>query len=69
MLCGAMDTKKFSEDLWGETYKNVDVVVLTAQILLDLFHHGFVQMSRVRARLEFVFVLDGLLTWMALTKG
>ncbi|KAG0057140.1 Dicer-like protein 1 [Linnemannia elongata] len=47
MLCGAMDTKKFSEDLWGETYKNVDVVVLTAQILLDLFHHGFVQMSRV----------------------
>ncbi|KAK3835580.1 MAG: hypothetical protein J3R72DRAFT_403631 [Linnemannia gamsii] len=46
-LCGAMDTKKFSNDLWGETYKKVDVVVLTAQILLDLFRHGFVQMSRV----------------------
>ncbi|KAF9126572.1 Dicer-like protein 1 [Mortierella sp. GBA39] len=47
MLCGAMDTKKFSDDLWGETYKKVDVVVVTAQILLDLFRHGFVQMSRV----------------------
>ncbi|KAF9129876.1 Dicer-like protein 1 [Mortierella sp. 14UC] len=47
MLCGAMDTKKFSSDLWGETYKKVDVVVVTAQILLDLFRHGFVQMSRV----------------------
>ncbi|KAG0272365.1 Dicer-like protein 1 [Linnemannia exigua] len=47
MLCGAMDTKKFSNDLWGETYKKVDVVVVTAQILLDLFRHGFVQMSRV----------------------
>ncbi|KAF9148519.1 Dicer-like protein 1 [Linnemannia schmuckeri] len=47
MLCGAMDTKKFSDELWGETYKKVDVVVVTAQILLDLFRHGFVQMSRV----------------------
>ncbi|KAF9904462.1 Dicer-like protein 1 [Linnemannia zychae] len=46
-LNGAMDTKKFSDDLWSETYKRVDVVVVTAQILLDLFRHGFVQMSRV----------------------
>lgn len=47
MLCGTMDTKKFSEELWKQTYEKVDVVVVTAQILLDLFRHGFVQMSRV----------------------
>ncbi|KAF9924798.1 Dicer-like protein 1 [Linnemannia zychae] len=46
-LCGTMDTKKFSLDLWAATFKKVDVVVITAQILLDLFRHGFVQMSRV----------------------
>ncbi|KAG0287620.1 Dicer-like protein 1 [Linnemannia gamsii] len=47
MLCGAMETKKYSNELWDEMYKKVDVVVLTAQILLDLFRHGFVKMFRV----------------------
>jgi ERCC4-related helicase len=46
-LCGTLDTKKFSNGLWDETFKKVDVVVITAQILLDLLRHGFVQMSRV----------------------
>lgn len=59
MLCGTMDTKKFSEELWKQTYEKVDVVVVTAQILLDLFRHGFVQMSRVCARQDFAFILNG----------
>ncbi|KAF9084442.1 Dicer-like protein 1 [Mortierella sp. AD031] len=47
MLSGATDTKKFSGGLWEKAFETVDVVVLTAQILLDLFRHGFVQMTRV----------------------
>lgn len=39
--------KKFSTDLWEEAYESTDVVVLTAQILLDLFRHGFIEMGRV----------------------
>ena len=40
--------KKFSASLWEKVHETTDVVVLTAQILLDLLRHGFIQMSRVR---------------------
>ena len=44
--------KKFSADLWETAYETTDVVVLTAQILLDLLRHGFIQISRVCPALE-----------------
>ncbi|GJJ70535.1 endoribonuclease Dicer [Entomortierella parvispora] len=39
--------KKFSNTLWEKVYETTDVVVLTAQILLDLLFHGFIQMSKI----------------------
>ncbi|KAG0213570.1 Dicer-like protein 1 [Mortierella sp. GBA30] len=46
-LCGAMQTDKFNVDMWKEIFAKADVVVLTAQILLDLFRHGFVKIGMV----------------------
>ncbi|KAF9583828.1 Dicer-like protein 1, partial [Lunasporangiospora selenospora] len=46
-LCGAMSSKKLSKDLWSDVFGRVDVVVLTAQILLDLLRHGCVQMKQI----------------------
>ncbi|KAF9112474.1 Dicer-like protein 1 [Mortierella sp. AM989] len=45
-LSGPKNTKKYDMNLWNDIYEKADVVVLTAQILLDLFRHGFVKMSR-----------------------
>ncbi|KAI1304584.1 Dicer-like protein 1 [Mortierella claussenii] len=46
-LCGQKQNKKYSADLWSQAYQNADVVVLTAQILLDLLRHATIKMSRV----------------------
>ncbi|KAG0332354.1 Dicer-like protein 1 [Podila horticola] len=40
-LCGASSTKKLELTLWTEIAKYAHVVVLTAQILLDVLHQGF----------------------------
>ncbi|KAF9989228.1 Dicer-like protein 1 [Mortierella antarctica] len=46
-LCGTMQTYKFDPQLWEGIFAKADVVVLTAQILLDLLRHGFVKMHRI----------------------
>ncbi|KAF9576020.1 Dicer-like protein 1 [Mortierella alpina] len=46
-LCGTMQTYKFDLQLWEGIFAKADVVVLTAQILLDLLRHGFVKMYRI----------------------
>ncbi|KAG0001849.1 Dicer-like protein 1 [Entomortierella chlamydospora] len=45
-MSGPNNTKKFEKKLWNDIFEKADVVVLTAQILLDLFRHAFVKMSR-----------------------
>ncbi|KAG0042835.1 Dicer-like protein 1 [Gryganskiella cystojenkinii] len=42
-----ISSKKYKTDLWEKVYEETDVVVLTAQILLDLLRHGFLEMSRI----------------------
>ncbi|KAF9202887.1 Dicer-like protein 1, partial [Podila verticillata] len=46
-LCGASNTKKLEETLWTEIAKYAHVVVLTAQILLDVLHQGFWHMHQI----------------------
>ncbi|KAF9961709.1 Dicer-like protein 1 [Mortierella alpina] len=46
-LSGAMQTYKFDLQLWEGIFAKADVVVLTAQILLDLLRHGFIKMHRI----------------------
>ncbi|KAF9913598.1 Dicer-like protein 1 [Lobosporangium transversale] len=46
-LCGQKQAKKYSEDLWKQVYEDADIVVLTAQILLDLLRHGFIKMRKI----------------------
>ncbi|KAF9981623.1 Dicer-like protein 1 [Modicella reniformis] len=47
-MCGEKQTVgKFSQELWDLAYNRADVVVLTAQILLDLLRHGFIKMSKI----------------------
>ncbi|KAF9207251.1 Dicer-like protein 1 [Haplosporangium sp. Z 27] len=46
-LSGSRQKKKKDVKLWEDILEKADVVVVTAQILLDLFRHGFVKMSRV----------------------
>ncbi|KAG0020611.1 Dicer-like protein 1 [Podila clonocystis] len=46
-LCGASNTKKLEMTLWTEIAKYAHVVVLTAQILLDVLHQGFWHMHQI----------------------
>ncbi|KAG0091190.1 Dicer-like protein 1, partial [Podila epicladia] len=46
-LCGASNTKKLEETLWTEIAKYAHVVVLTAQILLDVLRQGFWHMHQI----------------------
>ncbi|KAF9358444.1 Dicer-like protein 1 [Mortierella sp. AD094] len=45
-LSGPKQTKKYEKKLWDDIFEKADVVVLTAQILLDLFRHGFARMNK-----------------------
>ncbi|KAF8932138.1 hypothetical protein EDD21DRAFT_378171 [Dissophora ornata] len=46
-LCGPKEANNLSQDLWAYVLDEVDVVVLTAQILLDVLLHGFLTMSKI----------------------
>ncbi|KFH73137.1 hypothetical protein MVEG_00358 [Podila verticillata NRRL 6337] len=46
-LCGASKTKKLEETLWDDISESTYVVVLTAQILLDVLRHGYWHMHRI----------------------
>ncbi|KAG0092235.1 Dicer-like protein 1 [Podila epicladia] len=46
-LCGSTKTKKLVETLWAQISANTYVVVLTAQILLDVLRHGYWHMRRI----------------------
>ncbi|KAF9438743.1 Dicer-like protein 1 [Entomortierella beljakovae] len=44
---GSKNAKKYNTNLWDDIMDQADVVVTTAQYLLDLLRHAFVKMSRV----------------------
>lgn len=46
-ICGASKTKKHQESVWTEIAESAQVVVITAQILLDALRQGYWHMSRV----------------------
>ncbi|KAG0221005.1 Dicer-like protein 1 [Mortierella sp. GBA43] len=46
-MYGGTKTNKFSQEVWDEAYEKADVVVSTAQILLDLLRHGMIKISKV----------------------
>ncbi|KAG0261648.1 Anaphase-promoting complex subunit 1 [Mortierella polycephala] len=46
-ICGTTGDEKFNDTLWQIIYDGVDVVVLTAQILLNVLRHGKVNMDRI----------------------
>jgi len=46
-ICGTTGDEKFNDTLWQVIYDGMDVVVLTAQILLNVLRHGKVNMERV----------------------
>ncbi|KAF9321095.1 Dicer-like protein 1 [Podila horticola] len=46
-LCGSSRTKKLVETLWAQISASTYVVVLTAQILLDVLRHGYWHMRRI----------------------
>ncbi|KAF9307431.1 Dicer-like protein 1 [Mortierella antarctica] len=46
-LCGSSKTKKLVETLWAQISANTYVVVLTAQILLDVLRHGYLHMRKI----------------------
>ncbi|KAF9212827.1 Dicer-like protein 1 [Podila verticillata] len=46
-ICGASKTKKHQESVWTEVAESAQVVVITAQILLDALRQGYWHMSRI----------------------
>ncbi|KAF9181463.1 Dicer-like protein 1 [Haplosporangium sp. Z 767] len=46
-LCGTTGDEKFNDTLWQVIFDGIDVVVLTAQILLNVLRHGKVNMERI----------------------
>ena len=52
---GEMNVDLWGEEQWKVIFERVDVVVMTAQIFLDLLVHGFLSMDQVfqpRERLD-----------------
>ena len=44
---GEMAVDKWSKNQWLEEFKKNQVLVMTAQIFLDILHHGFVALAKV----------------------
>ncbi|KAI3653916.1 hypothetical protein MP228_001863 [Amoeboaphelidium protococcarum] len=45
--CGEMNVDLWGENQWKLIFDKLDVLVLTAQILLDLLVHGFIKMDQI----------------------
>ncbi|CAG8574135.1 14728_t:CDS:2 [Acaulospora morrowiae] len=46
-FCGEMGVDLWSEKQWKEYFENNDVLVMTAQIFLNVLRHGFISLSQV----------------------
>ena len=45
--CGEMQVDLWGEEQWKYLFEQLDIIVMTAQILLDLLAHGFISMSDI----------------------
>ncbi|CAG8741190.1 35674_t:CDS:2 [Gigaspora margarita] len=46
-VCGEMGVDLWSEKEWRNNFENYDVLVMTAQIFLNILRHGFISLSQV----------------------
>ncbi|CAG8675935.1 16194_t:CDS:2, partial [Dentiscutata erythropus] len=46
-VCGEMGVDLWSEKEWRNNFENFDVLVMTAQIFLNILRHGFISLSQV----------------------
>ncbi|KAG9287939.1 hypothetical protein G9A89_017534 [Geosiphon pyriformis] len=46
-FCGEMGVDFWSESEWRKNFENFDVLVMTAQIFLNILRHGFISLSQV----------------------
>ncbi|CAG8505437.1 6855_t:CDS:2, partial [Cetraspora pellucida] len=46
-FCGEMGVDLWSEKEWRNNFENYDVLVMTAQIFLNILRHGFISLSQV----------------------
>ncbi|RIA97599.1 hypothetical protein C1645_813834 [Glomus cerebriforme] len=46
-FCGEMGVDLWSEKQWKTNFENFDVLVMTAQIFLNILRHGFISLSQV----------------------
>ncbi|CAG8559865.1 22395_t:CDS:2 [Racocetra persica] len=46
-FCGEMGVDLWSEKEWRKNFENYDVLVMTAQIFLNILRHGFISLSQV----------------------
>ncbi|KAF9178961.1 Dicer-like protein 1 [Haplosporangium sp. Z 767] len=44
-ICGAMNVDNYDLERWESIFREVEVVVLTGQILLDILRHGFLKIE------------------------
>lgn len=46
-FCGEMGVDLWSEKQWKKTFIEYDILVMTAQIFLNILRHGFISLSQV----------------------
>ena len=46
-FCGEMGVDLWDEKHWRQNFENFDVLVMTAQIFLNILRHGFISLSQV----------------------
>jgi hypothetical protein len=46
-FCGEMGVDLWSEKQWKQNFENYDVLVMTAQIFLNILRHGFISLQQV----------------------
>lgn len=47
-FCGEMGVDLWSEKQWAKNFEESDVLVMTAQIFLNILRHGFISLKQVR---------------------
>jgi endoribonuclease Dicer len=46
-ICGEMGADRWDEKQWKQNFEEYDVLVMTAQIFLNILRHGFISLSQV----------------------
>ncbi|GBB92187.1 hypothetical protein RclHR1_01980012 [Rhizophagus clarus] len=46
-FCGEMGVDLWKEETWKKNFENLDILVMTAQIFLNILRHGFISLSQV----------------------